>query len=318
MRRTSGWKSGRTLYSLIMPRTYAMQGLVIGLGLLLPPLAVVPLYLQERLIDEAIPRADVAHLATLAALYAAACLAMGGIKFAVTYLRGWIAEVVARVLRAEMVQAQRRREPRHARRALGTVTSVITAEVEPLGGFAAEAINTPLIQGGTLLGVIGYMSLTEPRLAAIGIAALIAEALITPLIQHRINLLTHERIGTLRHAGREMIGATDPQHADGIVAGLHDVRHTYRLRLRMNVLKAALKVLNNLIGHAADIAIIALGGWMVIQGDIGVGVIVAFLSGLAQVRGPWHELIGFYRRYADTRVKYRLVVAALDGERPAA
>ena len=32
-----------------------------------------------------------------------------------------------------------------------------TGEVDPLGEFAAEAINTPLIQGATLVAVIGFM-----------------------------------------------------------------------------------------------------------------------------------------------------------------
>jgi hypothetical protein len=43
-------------------------------------------------------------------------------------------------------------------------------------------------------------------------------------------------------------------------------------------------------------------------------VIVAFLRGLKEIRGPWAELVNFYRRLADARVKYHLVTRAMNGD----
>ncbi|MEO1291274.1 MAG: ABC transporter ATP-binding protein [Pseudomonadota bacterium] len=314
MHRTHGWRPSGSLYSLILAQTFRLQILIIVLGLALPPLVVLPLHLQERIIDEAIPAGDIDQLFWYATLFAAAVGLTSAIKFVITFCRGWIAEIVARVLRATLIDAQRSRRPDHAQSALGDVTSVLTAEVDPLGGFAAEALNTPLIQGGTLLGVFGFMLYVEPVLAVIGIVALLAEATITPILQHYINRLTHERITTLRRAGRDMIEAADPEQHEKAVEGLREVRHTYRVRLTMNLLKAALKIARNLIDHAADIAVIVLGALMVIRGETEIGVVVAFLSGLREVRDPWGELVNFYRRLADARVKYRLVARAISGE----
>lgn len=312
MNKRSGWKAQGSFYSLILSQTFRLQVLIICLGLAIPPLAVVPLHMQEQLIDVAIPEADLGLVYWLMGLYAAAVLARLALKSAVMYLRGWISEIVARTLRASLVDAQRQRSEDRARSSLGTVTSVITAEVDPLGSFASEALNTPLIQGGTLLSVFGYMFVTEASLAAIGLSALVLEAIITPIVQRRINRLTKRRVKTLRKVGGEMIEAADDEHHEQIVDGLHNIRLTYLLRLRMNVLKVGLKIARNVIDHFADIAVLLLGASMAIAGEVEIGVIVAFLSGLKQVRQPWAELVSFYRRLADARVKFKLVQAGLN------
>ncbi len=316
MRSTSGWTGRVSLYSLIVGQTFGLQAAIIVLGLSLPLLAVIPLDLQQTLIDKAIPASDTAQIARIALIYAGVVVLTAAIKFLVTYLRGWIQEIVSRILRVAIIQAQRHRDGPAAARKLGAITSAITGEVEDLGGFASEALNTPLIEGGTLVSLFSFIIYSEPRLAAIGVAALVSQALLTPLLQNRINLLTQKRIKALRRAGLDMIDAADPDHHDLIVPALYEVRHTYRLRLRMNVLKALLKVANNLIMHAATISVLGFGGILVIRGEIGIGLIVAFLSGMRQIDEHWGELLDFYRRYTDAKVKYRLVTGTLGGEAP--
>lgn len=301
------WRGSATVYSVILRQTWPLQGLVIGLGLLLPPLAVLPLEIQRRVVDIAIPGKDLEFLAWLAAAYLAVVLVQGAIKFVVIYLRRWIAEIVTRVLRVALVDKRRRQSDRSALQTLGSATSIMAGEVEPIGGFAAEALNTPLIQGGTLLAVFGYMLATEAALAAVGIVALISEALITPIIQHWINLLTYRRIRALRRAGHDLIEATRPGERHALIDSLGEIRLTYRLRLRMNRLKAGLKVIRNLIDSVAEIAVLVIGAWMVTTGATELGVVVAFMTALRRVREPWSELVSFYRRLADARVKYRLI-----------
>jgi ABC-type bacteriocin/lantibiotic exporter with double-glycine peptidase domain len=299
-----------------MVQTARLQVAAIGLGLLLPPLAVVPLEMQKRIIDEAIPAGDLRAIAWLAAVLAGAVFATAILRGCLHYLQGWIVEIVTRILRISLIAAQRRRAAPQARSELGAVTSVMAAEVEPLGDFAAEALNTPLIQGGPLASVFGYMFVTEPRLAAIGAVALVAEGVVTPLMQHWINLLTAERIVRLRRAGLDLIEATEPGRHGALVPGLREVRASYRLRLRMNVLKSVLKVARHLIERAGSVAVLAFGAVMVVRGETELGVVVACLSGLRQVQGPWSELLDFYRRLADARVKYRLVLGAIVARAP--
>lgn len=307
----SAWASRKTLYSLILGQTFGLQVAVIALGLTLPFLAVIPLELQARLVDDAIPGGQAAEIVRVAALYGGVVIATATVKFLVTYLRGWIQEIVSRTLRVAIIEAQRHRPQPEAARRLGAVTSAITAEVEDLGGFASEALNTPLIEGGTLISLLSFIAYSEPRLAAIGVAALVLQAGVTPVLQSRINLLTRKRIKSLRRAGLDIIDASDPALHALVVPALYEVRHTYRLRLRMNALKAFLKIANNLIMHAAIIAVIGYGGLLVIRGEIGVGLIVAFLTGMRQIDEHWAELLDFYRRFTDARVKFRLVAGTL-------
>lgn len=311
MNHVSRLRRGTSLYSLVLRQTAVLQGIVVGLGLLMPLLAVAPLHLQREIVDEAIPAGDVVMLTYLAAYYAAISVLRAGVKFAIYYLRGWIAEIVERVLRAEVIDAQRRRRPKAAQAALGPVTSILTSEVTPLGGFAAEAVNAPVILIGTLGGVAGYMLATEWSLAVVALAALATEAVATPYLQHQINQLTQLRIQGLRRAGGDVIDAVDPAARKAVVPALGEVRRVYKLCLRMNVLKALLKVIRNLIENFADLALLGVGALMVMRGQTEIGVVVAFMSGIRQIRGPWSELLDFYRLLSDALVKHRLVQAAI-------
>ena len=146
--------------------------------------------------------------------------------------------------------------------------------------------------------------------------ALAAEVVITPILQHRINRLSWRRIRTLRRAGRNVVEGSAEDGDGHVVASLHEIRRSYRLRMRMNRLKALLKVTRNLIDNVAELGVLVIGAWMVMQGRTEIGVVVAFLTGLRTMRGPWSELVNFYRRLSDARVKYRLVYGVIRPEGP--
>ena len=59
---------------------------------------------------------------------------------------------------------------------------------------------------------------------------------------------------------------------------------------------------------------LVLGGWLVIHGQTELGVVVAFISGFEKIMDPARELLNFYRRMAQMRVQYRLIVEAMQGE----
>ena len=62
-----------------------------------------------------------------------------------------------------------------------------------------------------------------------------------------------------------------------------------------------------LLGNAG---ILATGAWFVLHGQIEVGTIVAFMSGLAKVNDPWGDLVDWYRTLKVTQVKFELVRSA--------
>ena len=55
----------------------------------------------------------------------------------------------------------------------------------------------------------------------------------------------------------------------------------------------------------------ALGGWFVVQGRTEIGTVVAFVSGLAEINGPWGDLVNWFRDMRVSAVKYDLIVKAI-------
>jgi ABC-type bacteriocin/lantibiotic exporter with double-glycine peptidase domain len=219
--------------------------------------------------------------------------------------------VVTRWLRLAALAAQRRRGRPAAEAALGPTAAIVAEEAYPVGGFAAEAINTPLIEGVSLLTVAGFMLWADPWLAAVGLGAFVVQAVVVPIVQHRINLMSRRRVQAERRANADVIGATAGEAGLHLFDALREMRLAYRLRLRMNTYKAALKGFLKLSDNLAIIIVLAVGGVMVMEGETTLGTIVAFLGGLRRVREPWDTLIAFYRDFADVQIKYDLILGAM-------
>jgi hypothetical protein len=49
----------------------------------------------------------------------------------------------------------------------------------------------------------------------------------------------------------------------------------------------------------------------VLRGRSDVGTVVASLTGLTRIEGPWRDLVSFFRTASTVRVKYGMLVHAL-------
>jgi ABC-type bacteriocin/lantibiotic exporter with double-glycine peptidase domain len=58
--------------------------------------------------------------------------------------------------------------------------------------------------------------------------------------------------------------------------------------------------------------VLCVGGWYVIRGESDVGTVVAFVSGLGNIRDPWSDLVNWYQDMMLTSAKYRTFVAAME------
>ena len=61
--------------------------------------------------------------------------------------------------------------------------------------------------------------------------------------------------------------------------------------------------LMNLLYTLGVIGILAVGGWLLLQGRTEVGTIVAFISGLGRMNGPWGELGQLLSRPDECRTR---------------
>jgi ABC-type bacteriocin/lantibiotic exporter with double-glycine peptidase domain len=185
----------------------------------------------------------------------------------------------------------------------GETVSIVTAEVERVGGFLGEALSEPVLQLGIFTSILGYMLVVEPTIALVSLLFFLPQLIFVPLLQRVVNRRAKRKVELVREVG-ELIVETP---GDDAAAYQDRLRRIYRVRLQYYALKFLIKFLNNLLNHLAPLAVLMVGGWLVIDGATTVGVVVAFISGFMRLADPSRELLAYYRLAAETRMQYRLI-----------
>ncbi len=90
------------------------------------------------------------------------------------------------------------------------------------------------------------------------------------------------------------------------------IKDVYRLNMQIYLRKFGMNFLMNLLYTLGVIGILAVGGWLLLQGRTEVGTIVAFISGLSRMNGPWGDLVNYFRDLTNAGLKYRMIAAELD------
>ena len=317
----------RSVYRYIFQKSFWQQVVVIALTLSLLPLAPVPLELQRRLLDDAVANSDVNLLVKLAIYYLIALLAAAALKMAMRIQRELISARIVHSLRTSIfhyvytVISPSRLKRHHAGEDLvneGAVVSMLSSEVEKLGGFAGAAISGPLLQIGTLVFVLGYMFWIEPLVAGIALALYSPQFVIVPVFQARLNRLAKQKALKVRELGNFIVDNPEAdllnREAPEDFSSLTD--RILAIRTKFLLTKNVMKTLNNLLISLGPFGVIAYGGYMVIQGDVEIGVILAFVSGLERLGAPIRDLIGSYSQITDARMRYGILVDSFPDDKP--
>ena len=315
-----------TLYRYIIQNSYRSQIIVVVLTLALLPLAPIPLELQRRMLNEAVGGKEFNLLLQLGAMYLGLLLVQAGLKYAMKLQRETISARIVYSLRHSVFRCiytvlppskiRKGGGPEDDRVDEGMVVSMLNSEVGNLGGFAGAAISGPILQVGTIVFVLGYMFWVEPTVALVALGLYSPQFVVVPVIQKRINDLM--RHGALKvrdmsgfivdNAEHELIGSEAP---DEFVELTDDI---LALKLKAVRLKHIMKTINNMLIALGPLGVITIGGWLVINGRMEAGVILAFISGLERLGSPVRDLIGFYRQLTDAQMRYRMLISAFPSE----
>jgi ABC-type bacteriocin/lantibiotic exporter with double-glycine peptidase domain len=267
-------------------------------------LEVVPLELQRRVVNDAVKNRSYSAIAMLCGAYVAAVLVQGAAKLGVNIYRSWVGERIKRDLRRRVSTTAADAQVPVAE-IQGTAVAMVVAEVEPIGGFIGESLSEPLLQAGVLATVLAYIVHLDLWMAAAAIGLFLPQLVFVPLMQHAMNRRTGVRVWLLRQIGAGLI-AGQPRDDERI-------ERVFRLDMRIFQLKFTMNFLMNLCSHLQIVAALLLGSWWVLQDQLEVGGIVAFISGLGRLTDPWGDLINYFRELSVTRVKFRLLASAVDG-----
>jgi len=323
IRRTGDDTPARSLYGYVWRMSGWHQAWLSLLAALVAGLSMAPLELQRRVVNNAIGGEDLPLLGVLAALYLAVVVLQTGLKYLLRVGQAWLGESAIRYTRRHLFgihqgrsgpersdeASRNERGGNEGGREGGRAVSIIGAEVELLGGFVGEAVAEPLVTGGMLLAILGYMFVVEPVLAAACLVFFVPQAIGVPLIQRVVNRFVERRIGLLRDFGEQVavVGAQprpEPERGADHDAKLDAI---YRNRIRIFLWKFASKALVNLFNGLAPVTALVVGGYLVIIGQTSLGVVVAFISGFERLADPLRELIAFYRLAAQSRVRHEAI-----------
>jgi putative ABC transport system ATP-binding protein len=260
---------------------------------------------------------QIPYLLALCVIFLTLVLINGMFKLWVNIYRGALGERMLRRVRYQLIERLMRFPLSHFRNiSQGEVVSIVTTETEPLGGFFGEAFSLPVFQGGTLLTILAFMFIQDWALGLAAIALYPVQMYAIPKLQMKINLLAKKRVARVRKLS-ERVGE--------LVSGMHEVHANdtsqyeladfsnrlgkiFAIRYDIYRQKFFVKFLNNFIAQLTPFLFFSIGGYLVIQGDLSFGALVATLGAYKDLSSPWKELLSYYQKMEDSRIKYQQMV----------
>ena len=313
----------RGLFEYIRAMSARQQIIICGLACLVAALETVPLDLQRHMVNEAIGGHDLRLLICSAAGSSWRRCFRADSRYVLRVYGGAVSEDVIRNARRRLFEVATSAGGDPGDRAgsglptAGRAVSVIGPEIDGVGSFVGEGLAEPLVQGGTFIGLLGYMLVVDPLLATVSLALFAPQAALLPWVQQRVNRLTHKRVRLMRTMGDAVAEATTLAGApegrqsgrfEEIAAAFHERLTRIRdNRVRIFRWQYLGKVLVNVFSHLGPLTVLLFGGYLVIVGQTTLGVIVAFVSGFERLAEPARELSGFYQVMAMTRVQFQTI-----------
>ena len=327
----------KSLYGFIWQFSRGYQLVILAVTIASFPLLYYALELPKVIVNDALGSKDAGapfpreyfglsfdqmeYLLTLCALFFLLLLVNGGITMSLYIFKGITSERLLRRLRFQLFERIHRFPSQHFQKtSQGEITSMITAEVEPFSQFFADAVELPLFQGGTMLTVLLFVFVQDPIMGLASIPIIPLQAYIIPKLQMKINLLAKERVVRIRGvAGRiseAVSGINDIHTHDASLYSLADftghLGGIFGVRMKIYQGKALLKFLNNFLLKLTPLLFYSVGGVLILNGNLDIGQLVAVLGACSQLMNPWKELLKFYQRMMDAKIKYQQVMEQFD------
>lgn len=247
----------------------------------------------------------------------------GLFKYFINTYKGRLGERLLRRIRYELVDRILRFPPRYFKHIkAGEVSSMVKDEVEPLGGFTADAFVQPALLGGQALTALIFIFIQHFWLGFIAFAMAMIQVGIIPRMRRRLIELGRERQLTARQlAGRvtEIVDGIGTIHAydtsnyerADIAARLGRI---FKIRYDIYQWKFLVKFLNNFLAQLTPFLFYCIGGYLTIVGKLDVGQLVAVINAYKELPGPLKELIDWELVRQDVQVKYEQVVEQFEAD----
>jgi len=313
----------RSLASWIFDGNVKLQIMLVVIILLTVAIRVVPLEMQKRIVNEAINLRKIDLLGIYCSIYLVAVVLASGLKLIINIIQTKISQKATAEMRKQLyhhilnmpLSFFRNTQP-------GTVVNSLINELTIPGNFVGMAVAVPLTNIVTLIAFFIYLVILNPVLAVISFTIYPAMLYFIPLLQKYVNRANIKRVNTSRKLSSKIVESISGIHEvqangafeiennkfDSIVEALRNIR------IKWSIYKFAIKVTSNLFINMGPFLIFLVGGYLAINGQLGLGALVAFLSAQEKLYDPWKELIEFYQVYQDGSVNYNKTMNYFDFE----
>ncbi|MGB1236996.1 MAG: ABC transporter transmembrane domain-containing protein [Pseudomonadales bacterium] len=305
----------------------AEQLKVLSVTVLVFPLLYLSLELPKTIINEAIEGEGmrqflgmsfepISYLLMLCAALLFIVLLNGAFKMRINTFKGIIGERMVRRLRYQLLERVLRFPPSQFQRiSQGEIIATVTSETEPLAGFIGDSLAQPLFQGGTMLTILIFMFVQDPILGLVSVSMIPLQAYLIPKMQKKLNRLKKQRVGVVRKFAGQ-IGESVDGNRDIKLYGTqryhlavfsNTLGTLFRIRFDIFKQKFLMKFINNFLNQLPPIMFYAVGGILVIKGQLTIGALVAALTAYKDLVSPWKELLAYYQQYQDSKVRYEYI-----------
>lgn len=295
-----------TLRTFLAPHAGALLAALLLVALETALMHVGPLLTQIG-IDRGVVPGDRGVLLAAALAYVGAVAVSALASWARISFTGRLGERLMYELRIRVfAHLQRQSLEFFTREKAGVLMTRMTSDIEALSTLFQEGLVNFAVQGMTLLVITIYLVVLDPLLALVTVLVVAPVTLVTTLwfrqVSQRGYLMVRDRIADLLAdlqeslAGVRVIAAANRRRQN--VA-----RHTNVVGAHLDANLATSRAAalyapgSEAIGVVAQAVLLMVGGWMVLDGEMTIGELSAFLLFLTSFFAPIQTLVQLYNQY---------------------
>ncbi len=287
---------------------------VAGAGLASPKLAQIA-------IDDGIRKGDRGVLIWAMALLVAAGVVGLFAGYAQTYLSAAVGEGILLNVRTDLfAHIMRLSLGHHERVPTGVTVSRLTSDIEALRQLVTDGVTTLVVQGLTFFGVIVILFSYDWQLALVAFAVFPVLALATAVFRvhsAKAYRLTREKVAGVLSSLQETIsgvrvvqafGRQEPAEREFQLVN-DDYRRANMQTIRVSGLYFPSVELLTAVGTAL---VLLFGGWRVLDDDLTVGVLVAFLGYVVIFFDPIQQLSQLYGTFQSAMAALEKILGVME------
>lgn len=205
----------------------------------------------------------------------------------------------------------------------GRIMTRMTTDIDTLSSFLQTGLAQAIVAAGSLIGVSAMLIATDPGLTLVALGAvpvIVGATVAFRLFATRLYSASRAQASVVNGEFAELIGGirVTQMHCGQARAerGFAAESDTYRrLRMRIIVLMATYFPGMEAISQIMTAAVVGIGAQRVAEGDLSVGILVAFTMYLSQLYGPIQQLGQVFDSWQQATVSFDRITTLL-AQRP--